>query len=182
MRRKRRAQVITLKRSIVTYYPSVTVSTQHYLTRSFWRVVTMVNNTRNFWVSGLYPSSGVWRNTTFRKLDLFPSSGKRVGWGGGRRHLLSWAPQKELISISRQLLSDLHNCLNTWDQDNSAGDNNEYTIKIVKNHAHAWNWEGKRGVIFLLQTSNRTECMCTNAMKCGTEKGGFSVETCSNHH
>jgi hypothetical protein len=31
----------------------------------------------NFRVSGLYPSSGVWRNTTFQKLDLFPSSGKR---------------------------------------------------------------------------------------------------------
>jgi hypothetical protein len=43
----------------------------------------------NFWVSGLYPSSGVWRNMTFQKLDLFPSSGKKVG---GRRHLLSWAP------------------------------------------------------------------------------------------
>jgi hypothetical protein len=48
---------------------------------SFWRVVTMVNNTRNFWVSGLYPSSGVWPTTTFRKLDLFPSSGKRGGRG-----------------------------------------------------------------------------------------------------
>jgi hypothetical protein len=47
------------------------------LTNSFWRVVTMVNNTRNFWFSGLYPSSGIWRNTTFRKLDLFPSSGGR---------------------------------------------------------------------------------------------------------
>jgi hypothetical protein len=35
---------------------------------------------RNFWVSGLNPTSGVWRNTTFRKLDLFPYSGKR-GWG-----------------------------------------------------------------------------------------------------
>jgi hypothetical protein len=33
---------------------------------------------RNFWVSGLYPSSGIWRNTTFRKLDLFPSSGKKT--------------------------------------------------------------------------------------------------------
>jgi hypothetical protein len=41
----------------------------------------MVNNTRNLWVSGLYPSSGVWRNTTFQKLDLFPSSGKRGGGG-----------------------------------------------------------------------------------------------------
>jgi hypothetical protein len=32
---------------------------------------------RNFWVSGLYLSSGVWRNTTFWELDLFPSSGKK---------------------------------------------------------------------------------------------------------
>jgi hypothetical protein len=49
----------------------------NFLSFRFWWVVTMVNNTRNFWVSGLYPSSGVWRNTSFRKLDLFPSSGKR---------------------------------------------------------------------------------------------------------
>jgi hypothetical protein len=36
---------------------------------------------RNYWVFGLFPSSGVFgsRNTTFRKLDLFPSSGE----GGG---------------------------------------------------------------------------------------------------
>jgi hypothetical protein len=61
---------------------------EQQLTCSFWRVVTMVYNTRNFSVSGLYPSSCVWRNTTFRKLDLFPSSGKK----GGGRHLLSWVP------------------------------------------------------------------------------------------
>jgi hypothetical protein len=30
-------------------------------------------------------------NTTFRKLDLFPSSGE-----GGRRHLLSWAPLRRV--------------------------------------------------------------------------------------
>jgi hypothetical protein len=31
-----------------------------------------------YWVSGLFPSSGVFgsRNTTFRKLDLFPPSGE----------------------------------------------------------------------------------------------------------
>jgi hypothetical protein len=36
------------------------------------------SNAQNYWVSGLYPSSGVSgrRNTTFRKLDLFPSSGE----------------------------------------------------------------------------------------------------------
>jgi hypothetical protein len=45
-----------------------------------------------------FPSSGVLgsRNTTFRKLDKFLSSGE-----GGRRHLLSWAPQEELISTTK---------------------------------------------------------------------------------
>jgi hypothetical protein len=55
----------------------------------------MVYNTQNYWVFYLFPSSGILENTTFRKLDLFPSSGE----GGGRRHLLSWAPEKELISV-----------------------------------------------------------------------------------
>jgi hypothetical protein len=35
-----------------------------------------------------FPSSIVLENTTFRKLDLFPSSGE----GGGEKNLLSWAP------------------------------------------------------------------------------------------
>jgi hypothetical protein len=35
------------------------------------------------------------RNTTFRKLDLLTSS-----YEGGRKHLLSWAPYKELILIT----------------------------------------------------------------------------------
>jgi hypothetical protein len=38
----------------------------------------MVYNTQNYWVFGLCPSSGILEtieNTTFRKLDLFPSSG-----------------------------------------------------------------------------------------------------------
>jgi hypothetical protein len=39
-------------------------------------IMSFIFDTRNFWVSGLYPPSGVWKNTTFRKLDLFPSSGK----------------------------------------------------------------------------------------------------------
>jgi hypothetical protein len=35
-------------------------------------------STKNYWVIGLCPSSGILetRNTTFRKLDLFPSSGE----------------------------------------------------------------------------------------------------------
>jgi hypothetical protein len=31
----------------------------------------------------------------------------------------------------------------------------------------------KRGWIFVLQTSNKTECMCTNVMKCEKERGIF---------
>jgi hypothetical protein len=44
---------------------------------------------------------------------------------GGRRHLLSWAPYKELISIIGQPLSDIQSYLITRDQANSAGDNKE---------------------------------------------------------
>jgi hypothetical protein len=35
--------------------------------------------TQNYWVFGPFPSSGILENKTFRKLDLFPSSGE----GGG---------------------------------------------------------------------------------------------------
>jgi hypothetical protein len=34
----------------------------------------MVYNTQNYWDLGLFPLSGILENTTFRKLDLFPSS------------------------------------------------------------------------------------------------------------
>jgi hypothetical protein len=45
---------------------------------------------QRYWVFGLCPSSGFFlnnnrKNTTFRKLDLFPSSGEG-------RHLLCWVP------------------------------------------------------------------------------------------
>jgi hypothetical protein len=42
-------------------------------------VLTMVHNTQNYWVFGLFPSSGILENTTFRKLDLFPSLGEGRG-------------------------------------------------------------------------------------------------------
>jgi hypothetical protein len=35
--------------------------------------------TQNDWVFGLFLSSGILENTTFWKLDLFPSSGERGG-------------------------------------------------------------------------------------------------------
>jgi hypothetical protein len=39
----------------------------------------LIENSQNYWVFGLFPSSGILENTMFRKLDLFPSSGE----GGG---------------------------------------------------------------------------------------------------
>jgi hypothetical protein len=38
------------------------------------KVTKLVQNSQNF--SGLFPSSCILKNTTFRKLDLFPSSGE----------------------------------------------------------------------------------------------------------
>jgi hypothetical protein len=35
----------------------------------------MVYKTQDYWVFGLCPSPGILKNTTFQKLDLFPSSG-----------------------------------------------------------------------------------------------------------
>jgi hypothetical protein len=36
-------------------------------------------NTRDYWGSGLRPPSGIIKSTTFRKLDLLPSSGENMG-------------------------------------------------------------------------------------------------------
>jgi hypothetical protein len=36
----------------------------------------MVYITRDYWFIGHHPSSGILENKTFRKLDLFPSSGE----------------------------------------------------------------------------------------------------------
>jgi hypothetical protein len=59
-------------------------------------VLTMVYNTQNYWVLGLFPSSGILENTTFRKLELFPSSGE----GGGEDTYSVGPLRKELISIT----------------------------------------------------------------------------------
>jgi hypothetical protein len=39
----------------------------------------MVYNTREYWVFGLCPPSDILKKTSFRKLDLFPSSGEGMG-------------------------------------------------------------------------------------------------------
>jgi hypothetical protein len=44
---------------------------------------------------------------------------------GGRKHLLSWALWKQLISITGQLLPDFQSYLITRDQANSEGGNNK---------------------------------------------------------
>jgi hypothetical protein len=55
----------------------------------------MVYNTQNYCVFGLFPSSGIQENTTFRKLDLFPPSVKVKLFLGGAQ-------------LSRCLLPHLH--------------------------------------------------------------------------
>jgi hypothetical protein len=67
-----------------------------YKTKNFTnrleRILTMVyvvQNSQNF--SGLFPSSGIPKNTSFRKLDLFPSSGE-----GGGEDFYSVGPLREI--------------------------------------------------------------------------------------
>jgi hypothetical protein len=54
----------------------------------------MVCDTRNDWVFILCPSSGILKNTTFRKLDLFPSSGERTSVVHWLRLALSNEPNR----------------------------------------------------------------------------------------
>jgi hypothetical protein len=46
----------------------------------FTSFLKLIWHTQNYWVFGLFPSSGILENTTFRKLHLFPSSAE----GGGK--------------------------------------------------------------------------------------------------
>jgi hypothetical protein len=62
---------------------SIHKTSQHLVTSRIWRVLTMVCNTQNHWVCGLYPSSGIlnFRNWICFRLQM-----------RGRRHLLCWVP------------------------------------------------------------------------------------------
>jgi hypothetical protein len=48
----------------------------------FYRVLTVVHDTRDYWVFGLFPSSRILKNAEEHNVsegDLFPSSGEGVG-------------------------------------------------------------------------------------------------------
>jgi hypothetical protein len=55
---------------------SPVVSVPYNIKHRFWRCLTMACNARDYWIFGLCATSGILKNTTFRKLDLFPSSDK----------------------------------------------------------------------------------------------------------
>jgi hypothetical protein len=81
-------------------------------------VLTIVYNTQNYWVFGLFPSSGILENTTFRKLDLLRPQVKV-----GEKTPTQLDPLERANLNHWTLLSDLHSNLIIWDRANSAGDN-----------------------------------------------------------
>jgi hypothetical protein len=84
------------------------------------------------------------KNTTFRKLDLFPSSGEG-------RHQLCWVPQNELTSITGEPMSQYTKAINTWDQVKSMRPNSIlYKLRNCSKHAHAWN-QVRQGFIITIQ-------------------------------
>jgi hypothetical protein len=62
----------------------------------------MMYNTQNYWVFGLFLLSGILENTTFRKLDLFPSSGE-----GGEKTPTQLGPL-ERANLNPCLVPHLH--------------------------------------------------------------------------
>jgi hypothetical protein len=52
-------------------------------------VIGFCSDIQNYWVFGLFPSSGILEN---RKHDVSGTGSVSVSGEGERRHLLSWAP------------------------------------------------------------------------------------------
>jgi hypothetical protein len=85
----------------------------------------MVYNTQNYWVLGLFPSSGILetRDTTFRKLNLFPLSDE---WGDTQLGPLEgaildhWTKHVRLTQLIRRDVT------------------RKYAIQIVIEHSQAW--------------------------------------------
>jgi hypothetical protein len=74
--------------------------------RSFYWGITFIF-TQNYWVFGLFQSSGILVN---RKYDVSETGSVSVLRWRGRKHLLSWVTWKELISITGQQW--LNSCVN----------------------------------------------------------------------
>jgi hypothetical protein len=55
----------------------------------FWRVLTMVYNTQDYWVFWTFPASGILET---RKHDVSETGSVFVFMWRGRRRKLSWAP------------------------------------------------------------------------------------------
>jgi hypothetical protein len=76
--------------------------------------------TQNYWVFGLYTSSGILENMTFRKLDLFLSSGEGGGEDTSQLGPLERANLNYWIEWSRLALSNGPNWVSvfllTWGQ------------------------------------------------------------------
>jgi hypothetical protein len=73
----------------------VPITTVRVVSKRFWQWCI----TQNYWGFGLFPSSDILENTTFRKLDLFPSSGE-----GGEKTPTQLGPLERVNHNHR------HNC------------------------------------------------------------------------
>jgi hypothetical protein len=62
-----------------TYKKIAYLSYSNFIRQMFFYYDLNHFGTQNYWVFGLFPSSGILENTTFRKLELFPSSGEGAG-------------------------------------------------------------------------------------------------------
>jgi hypothetical protein len=58
---------------------NIITTLSHYMDSDCIKFRKQINDTQNYWVFFTFPSPGILENMTFRKLDLFPSSGE----GGG---------------------------------------------------------------------------------------------------
>jgi hypothetical protein len=97
------------------------------------------------------------KTTTFRRLDLPPSSG---GWS--EVDLISRAHQKHLVWISGQTPIRRKQLLNTRQPVSSVGDRNKITIKnmieICAKHAHVKNVKKRK---YELDAANQTQNQLT---------------------
>jgi hypothetical protein len=88
-------------------------------------IVLFIYPIQNYWVFGLFPSSGI---LEIRKYDFSKTGYVSVLRQRGKTPT-QLGPLKDLTSITGQPLSDSHSYLIIWDQANSAGDNEKVCNK-----------------------------------------------------